>query len=56
MCDIMDILFVLFAGMMIVLMFIACTKEPNIEIQKVKQIDDGYYITINNQVYEYLEG
>lgn len=30
--------------------------EPNIEIQRVKQVDDGYYITINNEVYEYLEG
>jgi len=30
--------------------------EPTIEIQRVKQVDDGYYITINNEVYEYLEG
>lgn len=46
------ILFLIFLFMMMGKMVL----EPNIEIQRVKQVDDGYYITINNEVYEYLEG
>ena len=41
--------FVLFIMIMGSLMFDARI----IEIQEVKQLDTGYYITINNEIYEY---
>lgn len=41
---------------MVMIMSTALFSNPTIEIQRVKQVDDGYYITINNEVYEYLEG
>lgn len=32
---------------------IAIYIKGNIEIQQVKQVEDTYYITINNEIYEY---
>ena len=49
---------IIFAGFLFIFLLLTITKSPNpvIEIQRGKQVEDGYYITINNEVYEYLEG
>ena len=55
-----DFIVDLFGPIMIVAIFIACGItygikfiKPSIEIQEVKQVEDTYYITINNEIYEY---
>ena len=41
--------------LMILLPILTYCDDPNIEIQNVKEVDNGYYITINNEIYEYVE-
>lgn len=46
-------------ALLIVIIFIAGTifgyhwRNSVIEIEQVKQVEDTYYITINNEIYEY---
>lgn len=46
-------------ALLVVIIFTAGTifgyhwRNSVIEIEQVKQLDTGYYITINNEIYEY---
>lgn len=41
----------LVAMMIISFLIGCCSTTPKIEIQEIKPVDNGYYITINNEIY-----
>ena len=49
--DIGPVIIILVGIMLIFVLPMCIMHEPNIEIQDIKEVDNGYYITINNEIY-----